>query len=90
MSQTNLFNQQAELFDAMPAQPRDNTLPDIDKTRAKLNRLLTMAKAADTMPWDERESRVWRIVFPNMANWMPEDERDRMRAEWAAEMARLG
>ena len=32
---------------------------------------------------------MWRTVFPNMANWLPADEADRMRAEFAREMARL-
>ncbi len=74
---------QINLFDAMPAQPRASTLPDPDRVRVKLTRLLDLAKAADTMPWDDRKARMWRIVFPNMANWLPEDERERMRAEMA-------
>lgn len=41
------------------------------------------------MPWREREARMWRTVFPNMANWLPDEEACRLRAAFAREMERL-
>jgi hypothetical protein len=41
------------------------------------------------MPWPEHEARVWQIVFPNMANWLPDDEAEQLRFEFAREMERL-
>jgi hypothetical protein len=41
------------------------------------------------MPWSERDARMWQIVFPNMANWLPEDEAEQLRFEFAREMERL-
>ena len=36
--------------------------------------LLERVRSAQAMPWSERDARMWQIVFPNMANWLPEDE----------------
>ena len=32
---------------------------------------------------------MWQIVFPNMAKWLPDDEAERLRFEFAQEMERL-
>ena len=37
------------------------------------------ARAADRLPWTERDARMWQTVFPQMANWLPEAERDQLR-----------
>jgi hypothetical protein len=29
------------------------------------------------------------VLFPQMANWLPEEERERLRAEFRAELERL-
>lgn len=70
--------------------PAVSYLPDPEDIRRKLNKALAQARAADTMPWPEREARVWRIVFPNMANWLPEEEANQLRLAFAGEMERLG
>jgi hypothetical protein len=41
------------------------------------------------MPWPERDTRMWQIVFPNMANWLPDDEAEQLRLDFAREMERL-
>jgi hypothetical protein len=41
------------------------------------------------MPWEPRKARMWQTVFPQMANWLPDDERDQLRFEFAQEMERL-
>jgi hypothetical protein len=64
-------------------------VPDPEKVRQRLSLLLDKARSADRMPWSERDARMWQIVFPNMANWLPEDEAEQLRFEFAREMERL-
>lgn len=66
-----------------------STLPDPEQVRRRLEALLAKAKAARTMPWGERDARMWKTVFPNMANWLPASEAKQMRLDFAREMKRL-
>jgi hypothetical protein len=93
--QTDLFGHssaQASLFgageDRLQA-PRQRLTPDPDTVRRRLRVLLDKARSAEKMPWSERDARMWQIVFPNMANWLPEDEAEQLRFEFAREMERL-
>jgi hypothetical protein len=69
--------------------PVQRYLPDPEKVRQRLRLLLETARSARTMPWPERDARMWQIVFPNMANWLPDDEAEQLRFEFAHEMERL-
>jgi hypothetical protein len=69
------------------AQP--DILPDPDRVRQRLHRVLETARAAPDVPWPEKKQRVWTIVFPNMAKWLPDDERDQLCFEFAREIERL-
>jgi hypothetical protein len=93
---------QVDLFGHGPAQgslfgdgedrlllPAQRTLPDPEKVRRRLLALLERARSSETMPWPEHEARVWQLVFPNMANWLPDDEAQQLRLEFAREMERL-
>lgn len=62
---------------------------DPQRVRAKLLALLDTARTAKTMPWDARKAGMWQIVFPQMANWLPPEERDQLRFEFAQELERL-
>ena len=42
------------------------------------------ARAAKTMPWSEMDARMWQTIFPNMANWLPEEEANQLRFEFAS------
>jgi hypothetical protein len=64
-------------------------LPDPEKVPQRLKALLEKARSADKMPWSERDARMWQTVFPNMANWLPDDEAQQLRFEFAQEMERL-
>lgn len=95
------MTQQADLFGHTPAQgslfgageDRMQTpvrsAPDPDQIRSRLHGLLSKARAADRMPWSERDARMWAVVVPQMANWLPDDEADQMRFDFAQEMERL-
>ena len=81
---------QPDLFgSARPAAPPVSELPDPAEIRVRLHALLAAARAAAVMPWPPERARVHEIVFPNMANWLPEAERDALRRDFAAEMDRL-
>lgn len=62
---------------------------DPEKIGGRLHALLETARKAESMPWSEKDARVWQIVFPNMAKWLPEDEADQLRFEFAQEIERL-
>jgi hypothetical protein len=71
------------------AQPKSYE-PDREQVRRELHDVLAVAKAAtDCCPWDERTFRYHKTVFPQMANWLPEAERDQLRFEFAEEVERL-
>jgi hypothetical protein len=69
--------------------PVQRYLPDPEKVRQRLRLLLDTARSAEKMPWSERDARMWQIVFPNMAKWLPEEEAEQLRFEFAREMERL-
>ena len=64
--------------------------PDRQEVRAELLETLATAQAArDECPWNERTFLYHKVVFPQMANWLPAEERDRLRALFAREVARI-
>ena len=81
---------QASLFgtDGMPA-PEQRLVPTADEVRGRLRVVIDQARAADAMPWNEREARMWRRVVPNMVRWLPEDEAACVLAAFEREVARL-
>jgi hypothetical protein len=91
---TDLFgNGQISLFgeaeNLIPHPEQASANPDPERVRLKLHALLETARAADRMPWDTRKAGMWQIVFPQMANWLPDEERDQLRFEFAQEIERL-
>lgn len=83
--QFNLFGEGEGRMQAPQPKPVDHEA----RARVKLNRVLQTARAAVTMPWDERNARMWQTVFPQMAQWLPDDEAERMKAEFQREIERL-
>ena len=69
--------------------PAQTFVPDPAVIRRRLNALLEKARGAATMPWPERDARMWKTVFPNMANWLPEDEANQLRLEFTRQIERL-
>ena len=68
----------------------DPTKVDPDEVRRELVAILEMARAArDEAPWDRRTHRYHQVVFPQMANWLPQDEAEQLRFEFAKELERI-
>jgi hypothetical protein len=87
-SQRDLFLSEPEP-ELSGERPGPDGRADPHKIRLHLVELLETARQAKTMPWPERDARMWQIAFPQMANWLPPDEGDRLRSEFAQEMQRL-
>ena len=93
--QTDLFGHgpaQGSLFgsreDRLQA-PVQRYVPDPEQVRRRLRALLEKVQMAEKMPWPEHDARMWQIVFPNMANWLPDEEAKQLRFEFAREIERL-
>ena len=91
MTQTDLFVGtlvQQELFGEQKREERE-WIVNADTVRPKMLLLLETARKAETMPWPPRRARVYETIFPQMANWLPEDEANQLRFEFAQELERL-
>jgi hypothetical protein len=88
-TQQDLFatDKEPELFEPDTAPPAYR--PDLDDVRARLNRILAEARAADKLPWDADKVLTYRTIFPHMARWLPEEEGAQLRFAFEAEIARL-
>jgi hypothetical protein len=62
---------------------------DPDEVRQELHKILGEARAAQTIPWDAQRTRLYRTIFPQMTNWLPDDEAAQLRFEFETELARL-
>ena len=77
-------------FDLGDAPPPANYEPDRDEVRAELNDVLETTKAAtDEAPWDDRTFQYHKLVFPQMARWLPEEECSQLCFEFAREVERI-
>ncbi|MGH6847819.1 MAG: hypothetical protein ACREC0_10385 [Methylocella sp.] len=81
---------QGDLFANEP--PRNNGVgvADPDDIRARLHKMLAEARAAESFPpWNERTTRLYQAIFPQMANWLPNAEAEQLRLEFRTELERL-
>jgi hypothetical protein len=69
--------------------PTPEYRPDPDSVRAELHKILAEARAAQKLPWDPSRVSLYRTIFPQMTNWLPEDEGAQLRFEFDTEMTRL-
>ena len=58
--------------------------------RAKMLKLLAEARAASVIPWPLRQTRSHMVMFPYMAEWLPEEEGQQLVMQFMVEMERLG
>ena len=81
-----LAEPQPELFEDRPER---KYYADPDKVRAELHKLLAELRTSQSMPWDARTLGLHQTVFPQMTNWLPEDEARQLRLEFETEVERL-
>ncbi|KZD23753.1 hypothetical protein A4A58_25710 [Tardiphaga robiniae] len=96
MSDPTMTSRQGDLFGPDPQSDlfdEDAPTPvyraDPDEVRAELLQILAEARAARTLPWEPSKVAFYRTVFPQMANWLPDDEANQLRFDFATELARL-
>jgi hypothetical protein len=79
---------QSDLFSA-EQQHTPAYRPDPDKVRARLHKILAEARAAQKFPWDPTRVSLYRTIFPQMTDLLPEEEGVQLRFEFEAELVRL-
>jgi hypothetical protein len=87
--QSDLFqnDEQNDLFDE--DSPTPEYRPDPDSVRDELHKILAEARAAQTLPWKPATVSLYRTIFPQMTNWLPEEEGAQLRFQFEEELARL-
>jgi hypothetical protein len=64
--------------------------PDLGEIREDLAVILASARGVTAVsPWDQRTFLYNRIVFNQMARWLPDEERDQFCFEFAREAERI-
>jgi hypothetical protein len=86
--QSDLFGEEAQR-DLFGAEPAPAYRPDPDKVRRRLEKILAEARAAQKLPWEPTTVSLYRTIFPQMTNWLPDEEAAQLRFEFETELARL-
>jgi hypothetical protein len=77
-------------FDLGEQSPPRSYAPDPAEVREELHQVLAAARGAEeTPPWDARTFQYHKVVFPQMARWLPDDERDQLCFEFARHVQRI-
>ncbi len=86
--QGDLFghDQQDDLFEDRPT---PTCRADPDEVRAELLEILAEVRGAETFPWAPGRVSLYRTIFPQMTNWLPDEEAAQLRFEFETELARL-
>ncbi len=69
--------------------PLQDTTPTPEQARERLASVLQKLREAESMPFSDRDARMWTDVVPNMTKWLPDDEAEAIRAEFTNLMARF-
>lgn len=86
--QGDLFQQDGQ-DDLFEDRPTPVYRADPDEVREELHRILAPVRAARTMPWDSARVALYRTIFPQMTNWLPDEEGAQLRFDFETELARL-
>ncbi len=77
-----------DLFPQASTQP--SPIPSVESVRARFQTMLGALRAAKReLPFTPRELAYWEVVTPQMANWLPPEEREAIRAEFSEHLSRL-
>jgi hypothetical protein len=63
--------------------------PDPEQMRTWLKDVLAEARAAEKAPWPAAKVRLYRLMFPQLSFWLPEEEGAQLRLEFETELERL-
>ena len=87
--QPDLFQDapQSDLFGEHTPTPEYRADPD--SVRAELHKILAEARAAQKLPWEPKTVLLYRTIFPQMTNWLPDEEGAQLRFEFETEVRRL-
>ena len=78
---------QGDLFGAAPAEAYR---PDPERVRRRVDSILAELRGEiSARHWEYGRASFFRMAFPNLTCWLPEDEAARLEAEFEAEMTRL-
>jgi hypothetical protein len=88
INQPDLF-QQDEQSDLFENKPTPEYRADPDAVRAELHKILAEARAAEKLPWEPKTVLLYRTIFPQMTNWLPDEEGAQLRFEFETEIKRL-
>ena len=86
---------QGDLFGHEGPEPSDDDFEtpayhaDPQKVREELHKILAEARAAKATPWDAKRTALYRTIFPQMTNCLPEEEGAQLRFEFERQLARL-
>jgi hypothetical protein len=69
--------------------PTPEYRPDADSVRTDLYKILSEARTAQRFPWEPKTVLLYRTIFPQMTNWLPDDEAAQLRFQFETELARL-
>ncbi len=81
---------QRSLFTENPEHGLKIPTPKPETIRRRLLGILRLLQESETFPWSPAQFRSWRIVFPQMTSWLPEDEAGTMKAAFLREIDRWG
>jgi hypothetical protein len=87
--QLDLFQDDEQTDDLFEDRPTPVYRADPDKVRQELLAILAEARAAQTLPWPPDRTGLYLTIFPQMTNWLPEEEAAQLRFAFETEMARL-
>ena len=88
-NQPDMFsdNNQSDLFGEDTPTPEYRADPD--SVRADLYKILAEARAAQKLLWEPKTVLLYRTIFPQMTNWLPDEEGAQLRFEFETEIKRL-
>jgi hypothetical protein len=89
VSQADLFLTDEQSAPFGQDTPTPEYRPDPDSVRAELHQILAEARAAQKLPWEPKTVLLYRTIFPQMTNWLPDEEGAQLRFEFETEIARL-
>lgn len=91
-AQSDLFGHSAPQGDLFGGAGSAVTRPQVDpdKVRLWLKSMVDDLRAAKTgSPWTTETTKLNRVIFPQMSNWLAPEERDQLCFAFEAELKRL-